>query len=84
MGFQDLPKASPSSLFILCGCISSSMASLMSRFMYSFWGGKFFVSFSSINQDHIIRLYVLSHIINHEHVSIAFAIIIRVALQEPN
>ena len=32
--------------------------------------------------DYIIILHVLLHIINHEHVSIAFAIIIRVALQE--
>jgi hypothetical protein len=29
----------------------------------------------------IIKLHVLSHITNHEHVSIAFATIIRVALQ---
>ena len=28
-GFQDLLSISPSSLFILCGCISISMASLM-------------------------------------------------------
>ena len=40
------------------------------------------VSCSSINQDHIIILHVLLHIINHEHISITFAIIIRVALQE--
>ena len=33
-GFQDLLKVRPSSLFILCGCISSSIASLMSRSMY--------------------------------------------------
>ena len=33
-GFQDLLKVRPSSLFILCGCISSSVASLMSRSMY--------------------------------------------------
>jgi hypothetical protein len=32
--FQDLLKVRPSSLFILCGCISSSIASLMSRSMY--------------------------------------------------
>jgi hypothetical protein len=31
--------------------------------------------------NYIIKLHVLPHIINHEHVSIAFAIIIRVALQ---
>jgi hypothetical protein len=30
---------------------------------------------------YIIKLHVLSHIINHEHVSIAFATIIRIALQ---
>ena len=46
-----------------------------------FFGERSFVSFSSINQDHIIKLYVLSNIINHEHVSIAFPIITRVALQ---
>jgi hypothetical protein len=32
-GFQDLLKVRPS-LLILCGCISSSIASLMSRSMY--------------------------------------------------
>jgi len=30
-GFQDLLKIRPSSLLMLCGCISSSVASLMSR-----------------------------------------------------
>jgi len=49
--------------------------------VYSF-REKNFVSFNSINQDHIIKLHVLSHIINHGHVSIALPIIIRVALQE--
>ena len=33
-GFQDLLKVRPSSMFVLCGCISSSLASLMSRSMY--------------------------------------------------
>jgi len=33
-GFQDLLKVRPSSVFILCGCISSSIASLMSRSTY--------------------------------------------------
>ena len=33
-GFQDLLKVRPSSLLMLCGCISSSVASLMSRSMY--------------------------------------------------
>ena len=33
-GFQDLLKVRPSSLLILCGYISSSIASLMSRSMY--------------------------------------------------
>ena len=32
-GFQDLLKVRPTSLLILCGCISSSVASLMSRSM---------------------------------------------------
>jgi len=32
-GFQDLLKVRPSSLLMLCGCISSSIASLMSRSM---------------------------------------------------
>ena len=32
-GFQDLLKVRPSSLFILFGCISSSIASLISRSM---------------------------------------------------
>jgi hypothetical protein len=33
-GFQDLLKVRPPSLLTLCGCISSSVASLMSRSMY--------------------------------------------------
>ena len=33
-GFQDLLKVSPSSLFMLCGCISSSTASLMRWSIY--------------------------------------------------
>ena len=33
-GFQDLLKISPSSLFMLCGCISRSTAFLMSRSLY--------------------------------------------------
>jgi hypothetical protein len=33
-GFQDLLKVRASSLLMLCGCISSSTASLMSRSMY--------------------------------------------------
>jgi hypothetical protein len=33
-GFQDFLKVSPSFLFMLCGCVSSSLASWMSRFMY--------------------------------------------------
>jgi len=35
-GFQDLLKVRPSSLLMLCGCISSLIASLMSRSMYRF------------------------------------------------
>jgi hypothetical protein len=33
-GFQDLLKVRPSPLLILCGCISSSVAYLLSRSMY--------------------------------------------------
>jgi len=33
-GFQDLLKVRPSSLLTLCGCISSLIASLISRSMY--------------------------------------------------
>ena len=58
------------------------MASLMSRFMYPVFVERSFVSFITNNEDHIIKLNVLSHIIDHEHVSIAFAITTRVALQE--
>jgi len=47
-GFQDLLKVRPSSLFILCGCISSSIASLMSRSMYPVLAEKSFVSCSLI------------------------------------
>jgi hypothetical protein len=45
-GFQDLLKVRPSSLFILCGCISSSIASLMSRSMYPVLAERNFVSCS--------------------------------------
>jgi hypothetical protein len=44
--FQDLLKVRPSSLFILCGCISSSIASLMSPSMYPVLAEKSFVSCS--------------------------------------
>jgi hypothetical protein len=47
-GFQDLLKVRPSSLFILCGCISSSIASLMSRSMYPVLAERSFVSCSLI------------------------------------
>jgi hypothetical protein len=47
-GFQDLLKVRPSSLFMLCGCISSSMASLMSRSMYLVLAERSFVSCSLI------------------------------------
>jgi hypothetical protein len=42
--FQDLLKVRPSSLFILCGCISSSIAPLMSRSMYPGLAERSFVS----------------------------------------
>ena len=47
-GFQDLLKVRPSSLFILCGCISSSIASLMSRSMYPVLAERSLVSCSLI------------------------------------
>jgi len=47
-GFQDLRKVRPSSLFILCGCISSSIAFLMSRSMYPVLAERSFVSCSLI------------------------------------
>jgi hypothetical protein len=43
MGFQDLLKVRPSSLLILCGCISSSIASLISRSMYPVLAERSFV-----------------------------------------
>jgi hypothetical protein len=43
MGFQDLLKVRPS-LLILCGCISSSIASLISRSMYPVLADRSFVS----------------------------------------
>ena len=46
MGFQDLLKFRLSSLFVLQGCISSSMASLMSRSIYSVLAERSFVSCS--------------------------------------
>ena len=49
--FQDLLKVRPSSLFILCGCISSSIASLMSRSIYPVLVEMSFVSCSIWNQE---------------------------------
>jgi hypothetical protein len=47
-GFEDLLKVRPFSLFILCGCISSLIASLMSRSMYPVLVKRSFVSCSLI------------------------------------
>ena len=47
-GIQDLLKGMPSSLFMLCGYISSSMASLMSRSTYPVLAVRSFVSCSLI------------------------------------
>ena len=47
-GFQDLLSISPSSLFMLCGCISISMASLMRRSMYLVFVERSLVSCSLI------------------------------------
>jgi len=44
--FQDLLKISLSSLFMLCGCISSSMAYLMNWSMYLVFTERSFVSCS--------------------------------------
>jgi len=45
---QELFKFSPSFLFLLCGCISCSMAFLMSRSMYLVFAERCFVSCSLI------------------------------------
>ena len=45
-GFQDLLKVRPSSLLMLCGCISNSTAFLMSRSMYPVLAERSFVSCS--------------------------------------
>jgi hypothetical protein len=47
-GFQDLLKVRPSSLLMLCGCISSSIASLTSPSMYPVLAERSFVSCSLI------------------------------------
>jgi len=47
-GFQDLLKVWSSSLLMLCGCISRSIASLMSRSMYAVLAERSFVSCSLI------------------------------------
>ena len=47
-GFHDLLGVRPSSLLMLCGCISSSMASLISRSMYPVFTARNFVSCSFI------------------------------------
>ena len=43
-GFQDLLRVRPSSLLMLCGCISISMASLISRSMYPVFAARSLVS----------------------------------------
>ena len=45
-GFQELLRGRPSSLLMLCGCISISIASLMSRSMYLVFAERSFVSCS--------------------------------------
>jgi len=46
--FQDLLKVRPFSLFMLCGCISSSLASLMSWSIYLVSAERSFVTCSLI------------------------------------
>ena len=48
-GFHDLLRVRPSSVLMLCGCISSSMASLNSRSMYPVFAARSFVSCSFIS-----------------------------------
>jgi len=48
MGFRDLLKVRPPSLLMLCGYISSSVASLLSRYMYPVLAERSFVSCSLI------------------------------------
>jgi hypothetical protein len=45
-GFQDLLKVRPSSLLMLCGCISSSVASLISPSMYPVLAERSLVSYN--------------------------------------
>ena len=47
-GFHDLLKVRPSSLLMLCGCISSSVASLMSLSRDPVFAARSFVSCSFI------------------------------------
>ena len=47
-GFQDLLRVMPSSLLMLCGCISVSIASLRSQSMYPGLAERSFVSCSLI------------------------------------
>ena len=47
-GFQDLLKVRSSSLFMLCGCISGSVASLISWSMYLIFAERSFLSSSLI------------------------------------
>jgi len=49
-GFQDLLKVRPSSLFILCGCISCSIASLTTRSMYPVFAERSFLFCSLISE----------------------------------
>ena len=48
-GFNDLLKVKPSSVLIICGCISSSTASLMCRSMYPVFTARSSVSCSFIS-----------------------------------
>ena len=54
---QDLLKVRPSSLFMLCGCISSSVTSVMSRSMYPVFAERSFVPCSLIIWSWLVLCY---------------------------
>ena len=53
-GYHDLLTASPSSLLVLCGYISSSMAFMMSRSTYPVFAARSFLSCSFISCSWLI------------------------------
>ena len=59
-GFKDLLRIRPSSLLMFCGCLSISMASLMSRSEYLVLAERSFVSWSLMMWSWLIMCSVIA------------------------